>query len=73
MLFRISFSLCDEGLHQPYTTCILEDSAHDIWLGTENSGLIYFNHLTGKVERKWTEKDGLPNDMIYMLLEARCW
>ena len=53
----------------PYTTCILEDSAHDIWLGTEDSGLIYFNHLTGKVERKWTEKDGLPNDMIYMLLE----
>ena len=53
----------------PYITCMLEDSAHDIWLGTEDSGVIYYNHNTGRVERTWTEADGLPNDMIYMLLE----
>ena len=53
----------------PYITCMLEDSAHDIWLGTEDSGIIYYNHSTGRAEKSWTEEDGLPNNMIYMLLE----
>ena len=53
----------------PYVTCLLEDSAHDIWLGTEDAGIIYYNHSTKQVERRWTEKDGLPNNMVYMLLE----
>ena len=53
----------------PYITCMLEDSAHDIWLGTEDSGIIYYNHSTGRAERRWTEENGLPNNMIYMLLE----
>ena len=52
-----------------YITCLLEDSSHDIWLGTEDSGILYYNHSTKKVERSWTEEDGLPNNMIYMLLE----
>lgn len=53
----------------PYITCMLEDSSHDIWLGTEDSGIIYYNHSTGKAEKWWTEADGLPNNMVYMLLE----
>ena len=53
----------------PYITCMLEDSAHDIWFGTEDSGIIYYNHTTGRAEKRWTEEDGLPNNMIYMLLE----
>ena len=57
------------GNMDPYITCMLEDSAHDIWLGTEDSGIIYYNHNTGESERRWTEEDGLPNNMIYMLLE----
>lgn len=57
------------GNMDPYITCMLEDSAHDIWLGTEDSGIIYYNHKTGESERRWTEEDGLPNNMIYMLLE----
>ena len=56
---------------EPYTTCLLEDSAHDIWIGTEDSGIIFYNHITGQAEKRWTEEDGLPNDMIYMLLEDR--
>ena len=57
------------GNMDPYISCMLEDSAHDIWLGTEDSGIIYYNHKTGESERRWTEEDGLPNNMIYMLLE----
>ena len=57
------------GDMDPYISCMLEDSAHDIWLGTEDSGIIYYNHKTGESERRWTEEDGLPNNMIYMLLE----
>lgn len=57
------------GNMDPYITCLLEDSAHDIWLGTEDSGIIYYNHTTGQAEKRWTEEDGLPNNMVYMLLE----
>lgn len=57
------------GDMDPYISCMLEDSAHDIWLGTEDSGIIFYNHKTGESERRWTEEDGLPNNMIYMLLE----
>ena len=57
------------ALPDTYITCILEDSQHDLWLGTENSGLCWYNHRTKAFERQWTESDGLPNNMIYKVLE----
>ena len=53
----------------PYITCMLEDSTHHLWFGTEDSGLIFYNQTSRTPEKQWTEEDGLPNNMIYMLLE----
>lgn len=52
-----------------HITCILEDSHHDLWFGTEDSGICYYNHRTERFERRWTEADGLPNNMVYKLME----
>lgn len=53
----------------PFTTCILEDSEHNLWFGTEDSGIVFYSHASNDFERRWSEEDGLPNNMIYMLLE----
>ena len=52
-----------------YLTCILEDSDHNLWFGTEDGGICFRDHRSKTVERRWTEADGLPNNMIYKLLQ----
>ena len=67
----------DRWIHHPLDgsagsimmTCILEDRNHDLWFGTEGSGLFFYNHQTGLFERHLTEEDGLPNSVIYKLVE----
>ena len=54
-----------------YLTCILEDMDRNLWFGTSDAGTYMYNHLTDKVEKHWSQADGLPNNMVYMLLEDR--
>lgn len=48
--------------------CIYEDRADRLWLGTAGGGLILFGRNSNTFTR-FTEKDGLPNQVIYGILE----
>lgn len=52
-----------------YLTCIMEDSDHDIWLGSKGNGIFVYNHVDKTFSRRVTTADGLPDDMVYKLLE----
>lgn len=52
-----------------YMTCILETSNHDIWFGTDDAGIVRYNHTTKQFEGNYSSRQGLPDDMVYMLLE----
>ena len=58
------------SLSNNHVFCIHEDSrnAGILWLGTWGGGLNKFDTATGKFVH-YTEKDGLPNDVIYGILE----
>jgi signal transduction histidine kinase len=47
---------------------IHEDSQGILWLGTGGGGLNRFDPIAGTF-RSYTEKDGLPNDTVYGILE----
>ncbi|MCP4221619.1 MAG: SpoIIE family protein phosphatase [bacterium] len=49
---------------------IFEDSEGTFWLGTGGGGLNKFDRKT-KTFRHYTEADGLPNDVIYSILEDK--
>lgn len=47
---------------------IFEDEQRSLWLGTVGSGLLRYQPDAGVLER-FTEKDGLPNDTVYGILQ----
>jgi len=58
-----------------FTLSLLEDHKGNIWSGTYGSGLIEYLPATGEF-RKFTRSEGLPDDVIYGLLEddhGRLW
>ena len=50
-----------------HVKCMYEDSKGAFWIGSTN-GLYCFDRKTTTF-KKYTQKDGLPNDMIYGILE----
>lgn len=55
--------------------CIYEDRNGHLWIGTEGGGLNCYDRQSGKFYR-YTEKDGLSNDVVYGILEdsqGRLW
>lgn len=56
------------GLLAGKALCIHEDSLGNLWFGTSTIGLSKFDRRSGKF-RYWTESDGLPNNVIYGILE----
>jgi ligand-binding sensor domain-containing protein/sensor histidine kinase YesM len=48
--------------------CIFEDKHNNIWFGTSGGGLSLFDNKTNKFHH-WTETEGLPNNVIYGILE----
>lgn len=46
------------------------DGRNDIWAGTKGDGLVHFNRVENAIER-FTTKDGLPDNVIYMILPDR--
>lgn len=49
--------------------CLLEDKSHKMWLGTEGAGMICYDKKTNTVSKNYTMADGLPNNVIYRLVE----
>ncbi len=48
--------------------CLYEDNSGIIWIGTYGGGLNRFDPKT-KIFTHYTEKDGLPNNVVYAILE----
>ncbi len=51
-----------------YVSCVYQDSANNLWLGTSGSGLVHVN-LSSKNVEVFSKKDGLPNNFIYGIEE----
>lgn len=47
-----------------YVSCMFQENANEIWIGTSGSGIMRLDVKTGKIER-FTKKDGLPNNFVY--------
>lgn len=54
---------------QNYFSCILEDQEHDLWFGTEGSGILHYDHAAESFDIACTTSDGMPDETVYMLLE----
>ncbi len=68
--------LADDGsrAQQAHVLCLREDSHRMIWIGTRQ-GLFRYDYNKGEF-RHYTTADGLPNDMVYGILEddlGRLW
>ena len=50
--------------------CILEDKDKNLWLGTQEGGLLLFDRKTDKFKRL-TTNDGLPSNTILRMLEDK--
>lgn len=48
---------------------IFLDTEGKIWIGTEGEGLAIFNPNTGKVEKRISEANGLPSNIVYATQE----
>jgi ligand-binding sensor domain-containing protein/sensor histidine kinase YesM len=56
------------GIISDKALTIFEDFKGNIWFGTSGGGLSLFNPKTNKF-RHWTETEGLPNNVVYGILE----
>ena len=57
-----------KGLNHNYILSIQHDSKGNLWIGTFGNGLNHYNPKTGKF-RNYQEKHGLPNNVVYGILE----
>lgn len=48
---------------------LLEDSERNFWIGTRGGGLLLFDRESGQFTKSYTTQDGLPNNVIYGILE----
>lgn len=56
------------GFSNHRVSSILEDSTGVLWIGTDGGGLNRFDPIR-KTWKNYTVKDGLPNDVVYGILE----
>lgn len=49
--------------------CLLQDRKNRLWIGTEGAGISIFNRDTNSFSTAITSSGGLPNDVIYKLIE----
>ncbi|MEA4903334.1 MAG: two-component regulator propeller domain-containing protein, partial [Petrimonas sp.] len=49
--------------------CLLQDKKNRLWIGTEGAGMGIFNRETNSFSSVITSNTGLPNDVIYKLIE----
>jgi ligand-binding sensor domain-containing protein/class 3 adenylate cyclase/predicted metal-dependent HD superfamily phosphohydrolase len=51
-----------------YISAFCQTSKYEYWFGTFGSGLMYWNEQT-KTVKVYTKKDGLPNNVVYSVLQ----
>ncbi|WP_345369953.1 two-component regulator propeller domain-containing protein [Algivirga pacifica] len=50
-------------------SCMFIDSHNNFWVGSYGGGLLLFDHKKGEFVKQYGEKDGLPNNTVYGILE----
>ena len=50
-------------------SCLLIDSRQRLWAGTDGMGICYYDRENDTFAGHMTTRDGLPNDVIYRLIE----
>lgn len=50
---------------------IYEDTRGNFWIGTEGGGLILFNRTTGKIQKRYSDSNGLCNNSVLNILEDK--
>ncbi len=58
------------ALHTEAVWCIYEDSRHNYWLGTMDSGLILFDKKKGVLKRYTKTNSGIPSNNIRIITEG---
>ena len=48
---------------------LFEDSDNNFWVGTRGGGLMLFDRQSGNFVRSYSTDDGLPNNVVYGILE----
>jgi signal transduction histidine kinase/ligand-binding sensor domain-containing protein/DNA-binding response OmpR family regulator len=59
----------DDNVAGKMITCILENDRNQLWIGTEGTGLCMYDPQSDSFTNFFTTKDGLPNDVVYQLVE----
>lgn len=49
--------------------CLLQDHKRRLWVGTEGAGMCLFNRKTNSFANIYTTDNGLPNNVIYKLID----
>lgn len=49
--------------------CVFQDARYRIWVGTEGEGLTLFNPKENRFEYILNEKNGLPSNIVYSIVE----
>lgn len=64
------YNKANSGLSNDVVISLLHDSKGNLWAGTDGGGLDLFNKTTGKFIN-FNETNGLPNPIVYKILEGR--
>ena len=56
------------ALTKDYISSVCQTGKNEFWFGTFGSGLLYWNE-TRKEARVYTKKEGLPNNVVYSVLQ----
>ena len=48
---------------------LFEDNTGNFWIGTEGGGLILFNRREGRIEKRYTDAEGLSNNSVLNILQ----
>jgi ligand-binding sensor domain-containing protein/DNA-binding response OmpR family regulator len=59
----------DDETSGKMASCLLEDRKRCLWLGTEGAGLYRFDRKNNVFVKAYTTQNGLPNNVIYRLVE----
>ena len=59
----------NNGLIGKAVICLLQDRKNRLWIGTEGAGIGLFNRKNNSFSNVFTTDNGLPNDVIYKLID----
>ena len=59
----------DNNFSGKIISCVLRTSRQQLWIGTEGAGICMYDYKTDSFINHYSTNNGLPNDVVYQLLE----